>query len=1257
MSSNEVKRRAVPKFTSFAPATPAPKADPEKRSSTLRGSSRDREKKEDRERRHRRRDYDRDRHKDDSDSERERERERGRDTDRHQARQHDRHHSRHHDRDRHHRRRSASPASQFKELHKPSSTSQNTDLFYFDKSEDALIFRYGGNERSKIPSYRRFGAGKLIGSPGYLSVSFQDSKEVFTIRGPGEGRGNGSVFGDKTLMAWARAKGAKVKHIKPGVGGENGESAAEDGDFISLEPPRKRQRADRSPAPEDGDKTPDYRSIYGKAKSEDEDSDGDETLSDPESENKVGSHLSDMSTANKRSLELHRQVKNSPQDTKAWLELIGLQDTLFMEHQLEGQVIIGDQVKALAELKLSLYEEALPHALDISLKETLLNGMMREGEKVWDPKQLAKRWEEITKSNSDSFLLWVSRLNYELSQVATFTYDELKTFMVTKLQILHRTLATASSEKNVVMLCSQLIYVFVRLTCYLRDSGYIELAVAAWQATLELNFCRPRNASNFQSAIEDFSDFWESEVPRIGEGNAKGWRHSVEDVGAMTDPPEAIPREPSGPPQARDPFEAWASLERREAAKARMPARTLDEGTDDDPFRIVMFSDIKDLVLWIPSQMLPQVQLQLVDAFLIFCRLPNTAKSSALKDPFIAPRGQAFESLLDQIGRHDILNSVEIERKPPLFGQQGGNMALSQELLFSGQDWFQYLGQWASLSIDADGDVRPPWVLETLHYLVLTYGIEQLAEYYLALAWLSEPLGAKKVAKGLLRRYSSNTRLYNAYAMIEFANGNIGIAEKVLLSATSQSSPDSQLLWNTWVWMHLNAGNMQRALLRLLSSVDITLDVEKGLPVSPALLLKARAHFSTKRDYSLSSHQTEPALQYAESLALLDYLSRAENSSGSTKYSSQGNITSALANIQSFTTELSSLGHQTLHERLLQIGARLLYHHADHGPYKPSTLRQYLHEFLRLFPHNTLFLSLLAWAEQSTLRINDPVRSIVRESLSSARDKDTSSSEDSHTPVPIPTYRFAIEYELLSGAGLRPVGAATIHSTKAAFEAAVSDPSACRYNVDIWIGYIRFLTQVYFHALSVSYGASATAGTRERGIKKADAQAASTLKALKDVFYRAVAACPWSKKLYMAAFSAGSTAEPGEPGVGGGSALVKALSSGELRAVFGTMVAKGLRVHVDFEGFERKWREKEEDEKRVVREKEKVEKEEKEVLERRARLERQRRWDLEDSLHRNHHMGPDRGERGGGRYEKYNDRERSREWDRRREGGREGGDR
>lgn len=1124
-----------------------------------------------------------------------------------------------------------------------------------------MIWRYGGNERSKIPSYRRFGAGRVIGSSGYLYTYFEGSKELFTIRGPGEGRGNGSVFRDKTLMNWARAKGAKAKHIKPGMGGQVGGTAEDDGDFISIEPPRKRHRAD-SPAPEDGEKPPDYRSIYGKAKSDDDDSDSDEASSDSESEDKVGSHLSEMSAAKKRSLELHRQIKNTPGDTKAWLELIGLQDTLFKEHQLEGQSIVGDQVKALAELKLSLYEEALPHATDSSLKETLLDGMMREGEKVWDPKQLTKRWEETTNANPDSFLLWVSRLNFELSQVATFSFDDQKNVLVTKLQSLSQALqATVASSSNeqekAATLCSQLTYVFVRLTCYLRDSGYVELAVAAWQATLELNFCRPSNVSDFQPIMEDFADFWESEVPRIGEDGAKGWRHFVEDMGDMADPPEPKPGKPSGMPQMNDEFEAWASFERQQAAEARMPARTLDEGTDDDPFRIVMFSDIKDLVLWFPPQVISQAQPQLAEAFLTFCRLPSAglSSSSALNDPFIAPRGESFESALSQLNSREASTSVEIERKPPLFGQQGGNMALSQELLFSGQDWFQYLGQWSTLNKKADGEVDPGWVLETLRCLVLTCGVEQLAEYYLALAWRKEPSGAKKVAKGLLKRYSSNMRLYNAYAMIEYANGNVDMAEKVLLSATNQNASDSQLLWNTWVWMHLKVGNKQLALLRLLCSVDSSIDVQSSSPVSPALLLKARSHFSTKRDYSLSSHQLEPALQYAEGFALLEYLSTQtsteNNSSSSTKSSSQGNIASALANIQSFATELHSHGQHTLHERLLQTAARLLYHHATHDPYKPSTLRQHLHNFIRLFPHNTLFLSLLAWAEQSTLRINDPVRSILRESLSPTS-QDTDAGGDDKT-VRVATHRFAIEYELLSGAGLRQPGTATIHSTKAAFEAAVSDASACRYNVDIWVGYIRFLTRVYLHhALSLS-SSSYSSGTRESDARKKkkkktendNAQTATALKALKDVFYRAVAACPWSKRLYMEAFKVSE----------GGGVLVKELSSGELRAVVGTMAAKGLRVHVDFEGFERKWKEKrEEEEERARVEKEQRERIEKEEEKKKAHIERERRRDLEDmerGRERGRDMRPERDDRRrpDGRY---SDRDRDREWDRRKEGGR-----
>lgn len=61
----------------------------------------------------------------------------------------------------------------------------------------------------------------------------------------------------------------------------------------------------------------------------------------------------------------------------------------------------------------------------------------------------------------------------------------------------------------------------------------------------------------------------------------------------------------------------------------------------------------------------------------------------------------------------------------------------------------------------------------------------------------------------------------------------------------------------------------------------------------------------------------------------------------------------------------------------------------------------------------------------------------------------------------------------------------------------------------------------------------------------------------KDVFYRAIAACPGCKELYLEVFGT----------------LILEMGSSELRAVFSTVESKGLRVHVDLLEFIRKWEE------------------------------------------------------------------------------------
>ncbi|KAL2129108.1 hypothetical protein VTI74DRAFT_8209 [Chaetomium olivicolor] len=622
-------------------------------------------------------------------------------------------------------------------------------------------------------------------------------------------------------------------------------------------------------------------------------------------------------------------------------------------------------------------------------------------------------------------------------------------------------------------------------------------------------FNRPEVDYTAESALGALAEFWESEVARIGEGNAKGWKQFVEAGGQMADPPDPRSDGRGILPRTTDPFEAWAATEQQCAEKARMPARTLDEGTDDDPFRVVMFSDIKDLLIWFPSTVLPRVRPLLSEAFLVFCGLPPAGVSgerftALLNDPFAASKGQGLNLGVD---RDDAPTRFDISTRTPEFKQQGGRMAISPEVLFSGNTWFQYLDKWSGVHPPQDRQVDALWVLRTLGHLVRGCGLEELAEYYLAMEWLNEPAAARKVAKGLLKQYSSNVRLYNAYALIEWANGNTEMSQKVLSSATglasSFSSNSSQPLWNTWAWMHLESGDKAMSLARLCSSVDRGFE---GLTVSPALLLKARSQFSATRDYSLSSQQLEAAAESVESLMLLEYLIAEGGSEPASD--SQGNITAALDSIHAFSRELESrdLARSPHHERLLQNAARLLYYHATHGPYRPTHLRNHLHLLLAHFPTNTLLLTLFAWSHQSTLRIDDPVRTFLQQTLSQPAN-DTLAAR-----------RFAINHEFHAG---------TAHSVRAAFESAL-ESEACKGSVELWTAYVRLC-----------------AGNQELKGRA------------KEVFYRAIAACPWAKEVYMLAF------EPGMKGV---------LGREELRAVHETLVAKGLRVGVDLEEVLERWK-------------------------------------------------------------------------------------
>ncbi|AEO69513.1 uncharacterized protein THITE_2120000 [Thermothielavioides terrestris NRRL 8126] len=1174
----EKARRAVPKFASFKPqpspesnwgpdTRPAPEAPA--RSQSVHGGSESRPRDDRRDERHRHRHRDRDR-----EQEREEERERGRrhfDRERQRTRDRDREresegvgegrrerakerdYGRERGRDDHRDHLGPQPTSpksaSGERNHDRKDAAVSSHLFVLDTRGDPLILQYGANDRSAVPAYYRFGAGRVMGSPGFLTMHRDGAQEQFSIRAPGEGSGSGSVFRDKALMAALHR--AEAQRILPSP--DQSLPPASD-DFIPLGPSRKRKRdQDNYPSLSP---TPDYRSIYGKARPSTAISSSRSPSSSPSrSPSPPPPQPPQPPTATlTEATALTRHLQTHPADLPAWHRLIALQDALFREQQQQQQQHGGssstttnnnstqtrEEKQALAELKVGLYRQALrahasapPSSSQYRSgrerewqreREALQLGLLREGRRAgWEERVLCAEWDKVASrrgaggeegGGGGGFGLWRGRLDFEMGRVAAFTLEEIRALVEGRLRELGRRLGRrdrvagaegVDEDDDEEQLCEEAVYVFLRLTRLLQDAGFAELAVAAWQGVLELTFCRPPGESmGAEAALDSFAEFWESEVPRMGEAGARGWGKFVEEGEALGGPPEAKRERPLELPRTGDPFEAWAAVEQQAAARTRLPARTLDEGTEDDPFRVVLFSDIKELLIWFPSAVLPRVRPLLADAFLVFCGLPPAGLSgdkfaALLGDPFVAGRGQGIHPRRDD---HDVGAAPELSKKYPEFAQQGGSMAVSPDVLFSGDLWFRYLDRWSDFHA-GDKKVDYCWVLGMLRHLVKESGMEQLAEYYLAMEWRNEPAGARKVAKGLLKQYSSSIRLYISYALIERANGNVNVAYKVLSSATglASSSPSSisQLLWNTWAWVHLEAGQKESALARLCSSADSGFE---GSTVSPALLLKARSYFSSTRDYSLSSKQLDVAAQHAESLMLLEYLSAEGGSEPAAE--TQGNISTALDSIHAFSRELESraLSESREHERLLQSAARLLYHHATHGPYRPIYIRTQLHLFIRLFPSNTLLLSLFAWSHQPALRIDDPVRDALR-TLSLTPPHDS-----------LGTRRFAIQHEARVG---------TAHSVRAAFEAAL-DSDACRGSAELWARYVRFC-----------------AGSRElRG-------------RVREVFYRAIAACPGVKEVYMEGFGLG------------------VLSASELRAVGETMAAKGLRMHVDLEEFLGKW--------------------------------------------------------------------------------------
>jgi hypothetical protein len=1057
--------KAIPKFGSFKPkATPRPPVEKEKKH-----SSKDKEK--------------------DGPNEKENQRP-------HQHRHRHRHRSK--SRERHGHVAEPRPSQP-----PPPAREKSPDIFFVDRKGDEKNLTYGSIHRYDVPAFYRVGAGGVLGAPSNLKINRDHGNDKEIVLHDWKN----SKFSSREKYVFSRVERDKPQLLK--IRSELPAQSVKDldVDFVSLNPARGQKRKRVGTHGESSDSDNDethYRSIHGKSRGKSQPTD--EALqyaTDSESGSEAGIKLGSDAPERQKNIELNRRVEQHPQDIDAWLALIVHQDAL-LRGQDDHRRVTNAEMRSTAEIKVHMYEKALEKATSLKDRERLLLGLMAEGSKIWDRRVQSERWEQISKNHIDSLMLWTSYLDFKQASFSTFQYEDARDIYISRIKLLSKIASTASSE-TINFIYQQLLYVLLRLTLFMRESGFSELAVAIWQGVLEINFWAPKQSLSKEDSIRQFSGFWESEVARIGDKGARGWHHFAEN---QNEPEaEALTATVGHALDNVNLFQNWANSERLRSKDSLLPARTMDDVAEDDPFRVILFADIEEFLIMLPPSS-EGLRKSLLDAFLLFCRLPpisalyhheqDDVRDASARDELLDCNSAWIcdvygQKLTVERAGFDISSALDI----PVSAYQS-----SPETLFTSNVWFKNINVWRERYAGDSGPVSYKWVRNVLKQLTQATLREYLAEYYLAFEWRNEPDTVKKSSKTLIKQHPSSLRLYNAYAMIEKARGNKDVANGVFSAALnmSRSMPeneerDSILLWKSWVWASLEDLDKYSALQHLLSIADGAVDAPVGL--SPTALLKTKQHLESNRDYLISAGAAQYAVMYGECLALLEYLT--PNSSKETQSATQGDIASALVSYTALSKTFvdRNLKNGPSHELLLQSAARLLYHHAQSGPFRPALLREHLTNFISLFPQNTIFLSLYTWNE-SRLRIDNRVRNILLSTVLTP-ENDTLRSR-----------LFAIYYEINYG---------TIHSARSTFEHAVSSPKT-KSAAGLWKFYILYCLE--------------TPQFRSQA---------------KDIWYRALRACPWAKELYIIGFEK----------------LGDLVSFEELKRTWRVMSEKELRVHVDLE--------------------------------------------------------------------------------------------
>ncbi|KAF1811803.1 DUF1740-domain-containing protein [Eremomyces bilateralis CBS 781.70] len=947
-------------------------------------------------------------------------------------------------------------------------SSDGSKLYVVDRKGDRQNLIYGSLGRYSIPLYRRSGNGGVLG----VQASHRIDRDVSDDKALIVQDRFASKREGKSRLHTQRHSDRGVRRILPK---DSKEAEDHDADFVGLKPGKQSLRKGGShiqPFSLFDQGHGDLSSDEADDKAEDSGPEVDEALNDAKS----------------KQAELSKRTTSDPTDLQAWLDLIAHQEVMVrMGATTDKRAMSGAERRGLADVRLSIYERALKVVQSLPDQVKLVLGLLREGSNIWDSKQLAVKWKDYIDRYPKSPDLRIRYIDFIQSNIAIFSYEKC-------LEAYRKPLQAVDSTKE------DKLRILIRLTRFMKDSGYHELAIGIWQALLEYHTF---HCGIFNRSLDDIQEFWGSEVSRIGEQGARGWRHysspshpsgSRLSSGTAMDVPEAVRFEDQFHPTADSCFQQFGVLESCRMKHLFLPGRAADDVGEDDPFHMIMTNDVLDYWDFLQGEVEP---IAVVSAVLGFGGLPP------LPSGLIKWHGDAKQRA-DQFLRFETLC-------PPKQSPESGSFRDNLERLSRLPMKCRMLTTEHLFSDAFDANQSGPlidWVRRVLELISFAPEKEMgkehvIQEYFVALEWHFSPSTAMKTAKRLLKKHPSNLRLYNAIALMESRSGKTEESDRIFMAALDlalkldQSDQEPKiLLLRTWVWEALRLGDVKKAATRLMtfgsSEVSTTGPGEaSGNVFTPAAVLRVRRMLADGIDHATSLGDEYLVALYGECLAILEYL-RYDRDFQSADLSFSHSITKSAPLTK----------HLMANELLHQARAQLLASHAIFvKTFKPSALRDAILTSVNLFPSNTDFLTLFA-ANESKFRMDQRVRALL---------KTDESGDEEHAFI---RSVFAIWTEMNRGVEL----GGTKHAIRSAFENALRN-DAGKHSFALWRSYVQYEMEL------------------------ADFERA------KKVFFRGVTHLPWSKDFMMLAFTE----------------LVDHLTFRELKRVYGVLEEKELRIMVNIQ--------------------------------------------------------------------------------------------